>query len=270
MNESWRAQWRDLLLFGRAVAIGGLVLLGLLGLFLLGPWLEEQGLPGFPIGLGLILAADGVCVWLVWRTVPSNRRQRAVAAYAASHDGSFRPRFFLPRSIVRLPSFHRAGSSAGARNLVSLHVEGHPVLVFDRWMEDDAPYVPTQWATVAAKEVPLSAPALLVRPRGPVPSDGHGLTAMTMDLEGFNHRFLVLTEDRRFAEAMLDQRVLSWLMTIDDHVQIEIGGPWIAVVHPGQAEPDAMDRLLVTLWAFEAHLPRVVGSMYPRASVPLT
>lgn len=145
---------------------------------------------------------------------------------------------------------------------------GHPMAMFTRsYTFDD--YEATVWRSCAATELTLDAPLLRV-------SHHQGLTGQTfpralttglqhqdLEWEAFDRRCRVETEDPRFAVALLDQRMMEWLMTIGDYA-FEAGGSWVMAETSGD-DVAALRELLDVLDGFVAHLPRAVLSMYAPA-----
>jgi hypothetical protein len=119
--------------------------------------------------------------------------------------------------------------------------------------------------TCAIVKVPLDAPALAVTPKvqgfGAVPGvpDGH---LVGSESEAFDRSFRVTTGDRRFANAMLDARVLAWILEGETGAWgYQAAGPWLLVFtqrKPPSEVPLALERAL----AFADRLPRVVGDLF--------
>jgi hypothetical protein len=114
--------------------------------------------------------------------------------------------------------------------------------------------------------IPGGWPSLSIRPHileSPV-DDLVAPPAIDFELVDFNRAFDVRSEDRRFANAVVDQRMMQWLMGLGDGWGFEIRGRWILGFRD-QVQPWELEEVLRILAEFEDRIPRAARSLYPEA-----
>ena len=157
----------------------------------------------------------------------------------------------------RLPSLSDLRTFADAWHLVSVPGEPH-VLLFDLRVSRSDTYGSSTWWGVAACEGELDAPALKVEPRPHVTAEIPlgPLVIRSTESGAFGRRYRVRTEDRLFATAFLDQRMLAWMLEQGDDWTFEVGGPWAMVSRPGLEDTDEIDDRSAMLMAFRQRILR--------------
>ena len=80
--------------------------------------------------------------------------------------------------------------------------------------------------------------------------------------EAFNDAFKVECDDPRFATAMIDARMMEWLLAHATEYTFEAVGNRVLVAGP-KIDPLALTALLGVARGFVQHVPKVVSSMYP-------
>jgi hypothetical protein len=248
---------------GTLVVVGGVA-----SAIALGPWLQERGYPGFAIVVLVWLVAMVVVVRVARNVGPPRERKRELRAFAAAYGGTFVNRVKLPDSIHRLPSFSSPDGSVGVRNLVTFRTNDAPVMVFERWIQFGGAYEATRWALMAAREVPLDAGAMIVSPHGLLPVIGDGLVEVRTESSEFDRRFRIRTDERAFASAVMDQRMIAWFLDTHDDIVFETGGRWLSVATVDEAERAPVDALVDALGLFAVHVPRVTRALYPPVPPP--
>ena len=108
--------------------------------------------------------------------------------------------------------------------------------------------------------VAFHAPLLRIQPRGPALGVDHQLKELTFESASFNESWHVVSSDGRFAEALVDQRMMAWLEGRANDVAFEVGGGWVMAEIDDRGD---LSRMPDTLEAFVAHIPHVVASLYP-------
>jgi hypothetical protein len=113
--------------------------------------------------------------------------------------------------------------------------------------------------------VPSTWPDLVVEPeRLPTAlADALGLRDIEMELEAFNRRFEVRSSDPRFASAVLDARMIDWLMgsaPVGFGVEI-VGGQLLAFVP--DLLPWQVETVLAATAGFLDQVPAAIASLYP-------
>jgi len=92
------------------------------------------------------------------------------------------------------------------------------------------------------------------------------LDDLELELEEFNRAFDVKAKDRRFAVALVDQRMMRFLLGTDPAFAFEACGRWL-LCSSKRRRPSELVPLLGTLKGFRDHVPRVVFDLYrPDAS----
>jgi hypothetical protein len=137
--------------------------------------------------------------------------------------------------------------------------DGREVRAFDyrRPAEDEIRY------SCAMVRIPGGWPSLLVRRHGPldVARNAAGLQRIEFELDEFNRRFEVRSDDRRLASAVIDQRMIGWLLESDPALGFQLQEGWLLAWMP-QLPPDELERTLTTVEGFHERIPRAVWSLY--------
>ena len=95
-------------------------------------------------------------------------------------------------------------------------------------------------------------------------ADAVSLRDQQFESEAFNRMFNVKAADPVFATAILDARMMDWLMGHGTGHRFAIEGRHVLVVHD-RVEVTELTALMATTAAFVAQIPRVVSSMYPKS-----
>lgn len=137
--------------------------------------------------------------------------------------------------------------------------DGREVRAFDyrRPAEDEIRY------SCAMVRIPDGWPSLLVRRHGPldVARNAAGLQRIEFELDEFNRRFEVRSDDRRLASAVIDQRMIGWLLESDPALGFQLQDGWLLAWMP-QLPPDELERTLTAVEGFHERIPRAVWSLY--------
>jgi hypothetical protein len=178
----------------------------------------------------------------------------------------FAPLDLSPDSAwLPFPMFGRPRS--GTENVLWDRQRGPAIRVFDFWYEDPAPeheVTPRRWHTCAVVPLAASVPRLRVAPRD-LADDARGalgLPEVRLELERFNRRFVVESEDERFAFAFLEQRLMEALLGLPEGVTAETNGDVVLLTAPLLP---AEKVLILFDTAVELHerIPRSLPSLYP-------
>jgi hypothetical protein len=74
----------------------------------------------------------------------------------------------------------------------------------------------------------------------------------------------VKSHDRKFANDILDARMMQWLMGVDGTLQFELSARWVMVFSKKRG-PSELIPLFGTAQQFREHVPHVVYDLYPIA-----
>jgi hypothetical protein len=129
--------------------------------------------------------------------------------------------------------------------------------------DDDIRYLS---CVVAA--IPQGWPTLVIQPETLVTTiaDHVALHDIAFELEAFNRLYEIRCEDRRFAGALVDARMMEWLMSHAPLPGFEINGGWI-LAYRDQVQPWHVESVLELVHGFIEHIPKVVPSLYPKTPV---
>lgn len=218
--------------------------------------------------LVVVLAVGGTIAYLQWRGTSQRREQLFLLATTngltyARRDVS---------GILGLPfAFFRQGDRRGVENVISGHLAGERVRVFDFFTVDVSTDAQghrqerTRRYTCAVTELTgVWWPAVSIAPETMMSrlEDKVGLADIQFESDDFNRRFDVRSKDRRFAFAMIDPRMMSWLLSVGDKFQFEVSGRWILLVSD-PADPAGFLTLHHGALTFRSRIPSVAAELYP-------
>jgi hypothetical protein len=95
-------------------------------------------------------------------------------------------------------------------------------------------------------------------------ADRIGLRDIEFESDAFNRAFNVKSEDRKFANDLLDSRMMTWLLGADSAFRFEVSGRWV-MAYGKKRRPADLIPLVGTLRQFREHVPHVVYELYPVA-----
>ena len=89
-----------------------------------------------------------------------------------------------------------------------------------------------------------------------------GLSVIGTESEAFDRRFRILTVDRAAAVAIVDQRMMAWLLDGPSELAFETAGPWLVCSAP-TGPVVQRDGLIAAVMGLRDQLPRVSASLFP-------
>ena len=207
-------------------------------------------------------ALAGAIAWATYRfrVLPRRESFEGQARDADLHAAPGDPRGLLGSGFSL---FRRPASARELENTAWGRWRGREVVVADYWYapgtnttrEDEQRFMCVvdetrpEWPDLAV--VPAGAGAAL--------KDAVGLGGPDTESERFNRAFDVRASDRRFASAMLDARMMRWLLVQAPGVGFEILGGRLMVFEPRmRSSVDDVARVLERYDAFLEQVPRVV------------
>lgn len=215
-----------------------------------------------------VIGAVGAAILLYfsWYSKKKRREELALAArqlgltYAAvDHVGILSYPFALVQK----------GDGRGAENLLTGSWNGIELVEFDYWYYDESRdskgntsrsyhRFSCVMAAVALGGAHLTLGREDVFTRL---ADSIGLRDIEFETEEFNNAFNVKCADRKFANDVVDQRMMQWLLQAGGDWSYEIvGGD--ALVYCDRLKPLALVPLLGTLKGFRDQIPRVAYDLY--------
>jgi hypothetical protein len=215
--------------------------------------------------VALAAAVLSVVVW--WRRLrASASRQRRIMLLCQRAGLEFAP-WDLAAGTAWLPFPMFGRSPSGTENVVWDRTRGPEIRAFDYWYEEpekEEVAAPRRRFTCAVVPLAASVPRLRIAPRE-LADDLRsvlGLQEVRLELEDFNRRFLVGSEDERFAFAFLEQRMMEALLGLPEGVTAETNEDTLLLF--GRPLP-AEQVLLLFDAAVRIHrrVPRVLPSLYP-------
>jgi hypothetical protein len=215
------------------------------------------------IALAIVAVALARLVWR-WRRGASRQRRLMLLCQRAGLD--FAPLdLFGDTAWLPFPMFGR--EPRGTENVVWERTRGNGIRAFDYWYEEpatDRAATPRRRLTCAVVPLAASARRLRVAPRD---LDDEvrsvlGLREIELELEAFNRRFAVQTEDERFAIAFLEQRMMEALLALPEVVTVEVNEDVVLLSAP-QLVPEQVLRLYDAAVAIHERVPRSLPSLFP-------
>ena len=216
--------------------------------------------------LGLVLAA-AVVVGLFWLDREYRVEPRRRAAEAEGGRLGLRPSpddawvRALPVDLLR-----PRGTVQDVENVLEGTWRGEWVVTFEyRWATED---VERRFSAVVLS-APPTWPRLLVKPETGLTrlARDAGLADVQTEWEAFNRAFEVRSDEPRFAIALLDGRMMQWLMGLEPRHGFEVvEGRLLA--YRDQVFPWEIEGVLQTALGFRERIPPVVESFFGQGEPP--
>ena len=203
------------------------------------------------------------------------RRQREMAAVAAANGLSYS--FDDPFGLPALPfGLFRRGDGRGADNVMwgpaGESDDGDvAVRAFDYWYYEEQRDSEgrtsrryKKYSCVTAETGAAAWPHLEIDREGMLQRvmDAVGLDDIQFESDEFNRSFEVRCEDARFASALVDPRMMEWLLGTEGRCRFEVHGAWLLVAIE-RVPPASVPALMNLALTFREKIPAVVRSLYP-------
>jgi hypothetical protein len=212
--------------------------------------------------LALVIAVALAYTW--WRSRRRAARQRHLMLLCDRAGLDFAP-VDLRDDTAWLPFPIFGATRHGTENVVSDPNEVG-VYAFDVWYQEqttEGSVGERRRLTCAVVPFRSSCPRLRVTPRGV--SDDLSLAfgqEVHLELDAFERRFRVETDDSRFAFALLDQRLMEALLALPDDVTAEVREDTLLLSAPLLPAEQVL-VLFDTAVEIRRRIPRVISSLYP-------
>lgn len=224
---------------------------------------------GVVLLLCFVAAVIGFLIWLQFHLQAKRRQEFFVTAMKLGltyeHDDPF--------NTVDLPFvlFHR-GDGRGIENVMHGHAAGMDVRMFDYWYYEQSTNSKGHTSrsyyrfSCAMAWFDADCPHLALEKEGFFSrlADKIGFRDIEFESEEFNRAWQVSSDDRRFASAFVDARMMEWLLAEGDIASYEVLGPML-LCSVDRLKPAEFENLLEVLRRFKAKVPDVVASLYPPA-----
>ena len=164
---------------------------------------------------------------------------------------------------------HR-GDGQGVENVVHGMWQEVDVIAFDHWYYDESTNsngtTSRSYHRFNCVLVPVEAdcPRLAIERENLVTAiaDALSFRDMQFESEAFNDAFNVRCEVPKFANDMIDARMMEWLLAAGSDHAYEALGNRVLVAGP-RIDPTELPALLAVARGFVQHVPTVVSSLYP-------
>lgn len=195
-------------------------------------------------------------------------RRDELQTFAAQHGLQFSADdpFDLPSYPFKLFSL---GDGCGAENVMWGAVAGMKLRLFDYWYyttsTDAQGHTSRSYNRFTCGLSPLGAtcPQLVISRESILSriASHVGFHDIEFESDDFNKEFRVTGPDRKFAYAIIDSRMMQWLLDTTGF-EFEVNGPYILVIS-GKLRPAELPNVVAALRGFREHVPAVVASLYP-------
>jgi hypothetical protein len=218
----------------------------------------------------LVVAALAGGVYLSWYL--KKKRREALAAMARqlglqySADDTIGCLGFPFRLLTK-------GDGRGTENVMWGTWQGIPMTEFDYWYYEESTDSEGRASksyyrfSCAVTEIGAACSPLTIDRENLFTrlADHMGMPDIEFELEAFNKAFNVKSKDRKFANDMLDARMMQWQIDVNGAFEFELSAQWVMVYSKKRA-PSELVPLLGTAQQFLEHVPHVVYDLYPIAA----
>lgn len=246
---------RTILLWLAVIFLGGMLLLALAG-----DAAAKRELPAQVATWGFI----GLLFFLGWwfKVRPRRELHQAQARSLGLRSAPGDPLGYFQRPFALL------GHAAGAKDIENTSWgswRGMEVVVIDYWFarSSDPSRTDHRYYTCAATAVPVAWPNISILPEGLGSriATSIGGRDIEFELESFNRAFEVRSGDARFAHALVDARMMSWLLELPPDTGFEILDGSIMCRTPRRLDRD-LTWALETMATFLDRVPPVVDPLF--------
>ena len=216
------------------------------------------------VGIAVFAVVSAVGTWR------RAKRQQSIQAIAARAGLQYAREDPFGCTRVGFALF-RKGDGRGADNVVWRDAEdGHTYRAFDYWYytesTDSHGSASRTYRRFDCVLVPIDAdcPRLSIRRESFLTSlaDTLSFHDLQFESEEFSRAFNVRCEVPKFANDLVDARMMAWLLSAGSDIAYEAVGRRVLVAGP-RIQPVELTGLLAVACGFVQHVPSVVSSLYP-------
>ena len=248
------------------IVFGGLLMSGLILTLLRG---DAEGARDIALAIFALAVMAGFALMAWWvRTRPRLDAARAAAGdlglgYSAKDEFGL---IDLPFPLLQRPATVR-----GLGSVMFGTWRGREVKVFEYWYarSSDQALDDFEWFSCVVTPLPGWWPDLVIVPETILSRTVDNLTMSDVNLESeaFNRAFSVRSQDPRFAIALLDARMMAWLLDRAGPWGFEIAGGMLLCYRTPMFQPWEVRPLLEISAEFMDTVPGVVSSLFaPQAA----
>lgn len=228
------------------------------------PTVEDGVILLFVAGIALVAFIG----WLQWSV--AKKRREEFFQVATSLGLTYAPKD--PFHTDDLPfALFRRGEGRGVENVMWGEAAGIRVRLFDFYYyetsTDSKGHSSRSYHRFSCVlgEIDADCPHLTLAREGVLSrlADHLGFRDIEFESEEFNAAWQIKSDDRRFASALIDPRMMAWLLDEGGAGAYEVVGP-LLLCSTDRLKPVEYLNLLEMLRRFHAHVPAVVSSLYPR------
>jgi hypothetical protein len=216
-------------------------------------------------GFGIVVIAI-----LVFGYLAKQKRLAAFVTAATQLGLTYAPED--PFGTVNLPfPLFSKGDGRGVENVLYGAWQGTDVRAFDYWYYDESTdgrgHTSRSYSRFdcAVLELNASCRSLTIAPENLLTrlADHLALHDIQFESEVFNTAFNVKSEDRKFANDLIDARMQGWLLMHGEGFSFEVAGERL-LCSCRKIDPTGFATLLGTAKGFRDQVPTVVASLYPK------
>lgn len=227
--------------------------------------LYGTGMAGQAVVIVLFVLVAGGAAFLWWWV--AEQRKKRLAAIAATIGFRFAPDD--PFGLDQLPfALFRKGDGRGWKNVMWGEEEGLRLLACDYWYferRSDSQGGSSRAYyrfSCAVTDLPFTSPHTTIAPENVLTrlADMVGFDDIAFESEEFNRCMQVTSRDRRFANYLIDARMMDWLLAARGW-SFELHGDKL-LCYVRRLTPDQIPEILRATHGFHAAIPRVVVDTY--------
>lgn len=192
------------------------------------------------------------------------RRHNRFAEFAAGHGLDYSPQDPFGLVDERFRIFRRAEEQR-CTNVLSGEWNGLHVRYadYEYWVRGRR--AQTSYRSILLFDLPVDAPQTAIRRENVLTraADAAGVEDIDFESEAFNRTYRVSSEDPEFARALVDARMMAWLLDEAKHSGFELRGSTVLIYYFLFNDPSDLDWFLDLAVGFRDHVPRVVWSENP-------
>jgi hypothetical protein len=222
--------------------------------------LIAYSLPDFLITVAVLGPFIALFIALVLLRGRQERRRIArFTEFAAKHGLDYSPEDPFGLVDQRFGIFRRAEEQRCA-NVLSGEWKGLRIRYadYEYWVRGKR--AQTSYRSILLFDLPLDAPHTAIRRENVLTraADAAGVEDIDFESEEFNRTYRVSSEDPEFARALVDARMMAWLLDEAKHSGFELLGSTALVYYFLFSDPNDLEWFLDRAIGFRDHVPRVV------------